>query len=249
MKKILLLMAFALPFVFVSCSDDKNEPVPPEDDLEYVDLGLPSGTLWARCNVGADSPEEYGDYFAWGEVDTKNVYDWRKYKWVHLEYDTIGEHTYVLLEETWYKYYFSNWTGNEYVAGDEKMELDPEDDAAYVNWGPNWRMPTLEQIDELVEKCDWEWTQSNRVYGYQVTGPNGRSIFLPASGGRVDRLYNDGIAGYYWSRSLCWPTKLDLEAAGQGKAYILFFDSWNNEVWYESRFSGATVRAVRASRN
>ena len=78
MKKILLLMAVALPFVFISCNDDKDEPDP--DTHEYVDLGLPSGTLWATCNVGAESPEEYGDYFAWGETESKTTYNWSTYK-------------------------------------------------------------------------------------------------------------------------------------------------------------------------
>ena len=76
MKKILLLMAIvAVPLVFISCGDDKDEPAAP-DGHQYVDLGLPSGTLWATCNIGANSPEEYGDYFAWGETVPKAAYEW-----------------------------------------------------------------------------------------------------------------------------------------------------------------------------
>ena len=249
MKKSLLLMAIiALPFVFISCKDDKDEPQLP-DNHEYVDLGLRSGTLWATCNVGADSPEEYGDYFAWGEIVPKDEYGWRNYKWAHWEYDTIGEHFYHVVEETWYKYYEMNWTENGYVKGDGKMELDPEDDAAYVNWGPGWRMPTLEQLQELVEDCDWQWTQMNGVKGCLVTGRNGNSIFLPASGGCASDIYYDGKFAYYWSRSLYSREKLTIEAAGQGEAYILFFNQWNEqEIWYNSRYSGIPVRAVCASR-
>lgn len=247
MKKILLLMAMALPFVFVSCSDDKNEPDTP-DNHEYVDLGLPSGTLWATCNVGADSPEQYGDYFSWGEVSTKENYDWPYYKWTHWVIDTISEYRYDIVEVTRYKYYVRNWTDNGYIDGDGKMELEPEDDAAYVNWGPGWRTPTLEQIQELVEKCVWQWTQKNGVNGCQITGPNGKSIFLPAAGARGERLYNDGQCAYYWSRTLCSPEKLRIEAADQDEAYIMFFHSWSNEVWYDSRWIGNPVRAVRASR-
>ena len=247
MKKILLLMAVVLPFVFVSCGDDKNEPDTP-DKHEYVDLGLPSGTLWATCNVGADSPEQYGDYFSWGEVVPKGNYDWPYYKWAHWVYDTISDHHYHVVEETWYKYFVEDWTENGIVKGDCKMELDPEDDAAYVNWGSKWRMPTLEQFQELVENCDWQWTNRKGVNGQLVTGPNGKSIFLPAAGGRIDHLYNDGICAYYWSRTLCSRDKLAIEAADQHNAYILFFDSWSNEVWYDTRTDGQTVRAVRTSR-
>lgn len=107
MKKILLLMAIVLPFVLISCGDDKDEPESP-DNHEWIDLGLPSGTLWATCNIGANKPEEYGDYFAWGEVSSKKVYSNDNYKWSDY---------------------------SKYNETDNKTELEPEDDAAYVNWG------------------------------------------------------------------------------------------------------------------
>ena len=142
----------------------------------------------------------------------------------------------------------SNWTDDGIVKGDGKMELDPEDDAAYVNWGPRWRMPTLEQLQELLEKCTWQWIQKDNVNGYIVTGPNGNSIFLPTSGGYSSHLYYDGKYAYYWSRSLCSREKLAIEAADQADAYILFFNYWGDQqVWYDSRYVGNTVRAVRAS--
>ncbi len=250
MKKMLLLLAVALtmPFVFISCDDDKNEPAVP-DNHEYVDLGLPSGTLWATCNVGADSPEEYGDYFAWGETTPKDVYEWQNYKLAHWVYDTISDHFYHVVEERWFKYSNWSWINNTSVEGDGKTELELEDDAAYVNMGSNWRMPTLEQLQELVEKCNWERTQKTGVNGYLVTGRNGKSIFLPAAGGRSSRLYHDGRCAYYWSRTRCSSDKLTIEAADQGDAYILFFNEWGEqEIWYDSRYVGNTIRAVRASR-
>ena len=139
MKKILLLMAIAVPFVFIlSCSDDndKDEPMTP-DNHEYVDLGLPSGTLWATCNVGATTPEDMGDYFAWGETAPKQIYDMDNYKWYDSSSDKLTKYC----------------TDDKYGAVDYMTELLPEDDAAYVNWGPSWRMPTLEQQQELIERC------------------------------------------------------------------------------------------------
>ncbi|MBQ6078648.1 MAG: hypothetical protein IJK93_00070 [Muribaculaceae bacterium] len=247
MKKILLILAIALPFVFISCKDDKDEPTTP-DNHEYVDLGLPSGTLWATCNVGANSPEEYGDHFAWGETEPKESYDCTNYKWAYWERVAISDH-YYQVNVTWYKYYFKDWIDNAYVEGDGKPELDPEDDAAYVNWGPKWRMPSLEQLQELLEYCSWKWTQRNGVNGNLVTGPNGKTIFLPAAGGRSEKqLYFDGDDAYYWTRTLCNPDKLTIEVADQEMAYILHFSSSEWDVWYDIRYDGCTVRAVRASK-
>ena len=246
MKKIFLIMAIALPIVFNSCKDDKDEPMT-NDNHEYVDLGLPSGTLWATCNVGADSPEKYGDYFAWGETAPKKIYDYTDYKWGHWDWDTISDHFYQV-DVTLYKYYFKNWTNNAYVDGDGKTELDPEDDAATVNWGPLWRTPTLEQMQELLNKCSWKWTQRNGVNGHLVTGPNKKTIFLPAAGGRSEKLYFDGVNAYYWTRTLCDPDKLKIEASNQEDAYILSFRSFEWQVWYQTRYNGCTVRAVRAKK-
>ena len=245
MKKSLLLLAIALLWVFVSCSDEKDEPVPP-DNGEYVDLGLPSGTLWATRNVGADNPEDSGDCFAWGETAPKDNYNWKTYKWVDWECDTITEY-YFEVTETWHKYYDHNWTTN--IAGDCKTELDPEDDAACVNWGAMWRMPSLEQFQELVEKCNWLWTKRNKVNGYLVTGPNGNSIFLPAAGGYSSQRFNYGKCGYFWTRTRYSRDILALEAADQGEAYILYMNYWGEKhVWYDSRYDGLAVRPVRAAR-
>lgn len=132
MKKILLIVAIALPFVLISCGDDKDEP----DNLkehEWVDLGLPSGTLWATCNVGANAPEDYGDYFSWGETKPKDNYDLNTYKWYNHD-----DMYYTKYNQDYSSGYYDE-SGNyvSVVAPDGKTELDPEDDAAYKNWGPS----------------------------------------------------------------------------------------------------------------
>ena len=198
-------------------------------DHEWVDLGLPSGTLWATCNVGASSPEEYGDYFAWGETSPKDWYDWGSYKWCNGSYTTMTKYCTK-----------SSYGYNGFV--DNKAELDPEDDAAYVNWGPSWRMPTTEQQRELYEKCSFVWTTQNGVNGRLFTGPNGNTLFLPAAGDRWhDSLDDAGSWGNYWSRTLYGSYPFN--------AYYLYFDS-DYVVWYfDYRYLGFAVRGVRVSQN
>ena len=194
-----------------------DEPVTP--DHEYVDLGLPSGTLWATCNVGANAPEEYGDYFAWGETEPKDVYSWSNYKWCNGSHNTLTKYC----------------TESDYGTVDNKVELDPEDDAAYVNWGENWRMPTLDQQTELRTECTWTWTTQNGVNGYLVTGPNGNSLFLPAAGGLYAWLYDEGSWGYYWSHTLYCTLPYG--------AYGVSFSS--DDVGWDFRYAGHSVRPVR----
>ena len=178
MKRILTIIAVvAIGLVFfTSCESFIEENgVGKHEGHEYVDLGLPSGLKWATCNVGANSPEEYGDYFAWGEVEPKTTYNLDTYKY----YDGSN---------------FTKYTGSD------KTVLDPEDDAATANWGGAWRMPTKAEQDELRTKCKWDWTTQNGVNGYNVTGPNGNSIFLPAAGYMGEgTLYDAGSRPYYWS--------------------------------------------------
>ena len=198
---------------------------------EWVDLGLPSGTLWATCNVGASAPEGYGDYFAWGETAPKDYYAWSTYKWCNGSYRTMT------------KYCTDSYYGSDGFT-DGKTELDPEDDAAYVNWGPSWRMPTTEQQRELYENCSSVWTTQNGVNGRLFTGPNGNTLFLPAAGGRWDEsLYNAGSGGYYWSRTL--------GSSSPSLAFFLGFYFNSGYVGWGSvdRYYGFTVRAVRVSQN
>ena len=145
-----------------------------------VDLGLPSGTLWADRNVGADSPEDYGDYFAWGETEPKSTYDWSTYKWCK-----------GFTSKSLTKYCTNSSNGyNGFTDG--KTSLDLSDDAATANMGSYWRMPTYAELQELKNKCNWKWITQNGVNGYKVTGPNKKSIFLP--------LKEEYLG--YWSNSI-----------------------------------------------
>ncbi|MBR4391223.1 MAG: hypothetical protein IKT08_03850 [Bacteroidales bacterium] len=194
---------------------------------DYVDLGLPSGTLWASCNVGADHPGDRGVFFAWGETEPKGVYDWKSYK-----YGDCVNDCYVLN-----KYCTNSIFGfNGFV--DSLTLLEPVDDAVRANWGEGWRMPTREECEELYQKTTWEWTTLDGVEGRLLTGRNGNSIFLPATGFYLDgELICTGL-GIYWSSSL----QTDCQVAG----WSLHFDYENCHVCgtYE-RARGQCVRAVR----
>ena len=166
-----------------------ENPDPNTGNHEYVDLGL--SVKWATCNVGATKPEEYGDYFAWGETQPKSTYDWSTYKWCNGSETTLTKYC----------------TKSGYGTVDNKTTLDLSDDAACANWGGSWRMPTDAELTELREQCTWTWTTQNGVYGYKVTskksGYTNKSIFLPAAGYRIDNsLSRAGSSGYYWSSSL-----------------------------------------------
>lgn len=144
----------------------------------FVDLGLPSGLLWAECNVGASSPIENGDYFAWGETMTKETYSWDTYKWERINH---------------------NAEMAKYNRTDGKKILDPEDDAATVNWGTGCRMPSYTDLMELVNECEFiQQSNYQGVYGYLVKGPNGNTIFLPHAGSKPS---NVGCDISYWSSS------------------------------------------------
>lgn len=219
--------------------DDPIKPVDPTNGYEYVDLGLPSGTKWATMNVGADSPEEYGDYFAWGETTTKSTYDWSTYKWMTdgmSSWEGVNKYTFAdgQTSGVWYD-------SNGIFIGDNKTILDLSDDAAYVNWGTSWRMPTKAEQDELrnTSYTTWTWTAQNGVNGYKVTSKtNGNSIFLPAAGYRNSSgLDNAGSGGDYWSSSL--------DTSDSDDAYYLGLNS-GGFYWINSycRFYGASVRPV-----
>ena len=188
---------------------------------EYVDLGLPSGLKWATCNVGANSPEEYGGYYAWGETEEKSNYDWSTYRWCGGSYKDMTKYC----------------TNSSYGTVDNKTVLDSEDDVAHVKWGGGWRMPTSEEQDELRIYCIWTWTTQNGVKGYRVTGPNGNSIFLPAASCRYGTdLYAEDYNGYYWSSSLH-------SNVGYYAHSFYFFDyhfDWNLNI----RHFGQSVRPV-----
>lgn len=150
---------------------------------EWVDLGL--SVKWATCNVGAEFPEDYGGYYAWGETEEKSNYSWSTYKWCNGSSETLTKYC----------------TSSSYGTVDNKTVLDPEDDVAHVLWGGSWRMPTLDEIKELIDNCSWERTEVNGVSGQKVTGPNGNFIFLPSAGNRLNTSLICASLGFYWSNN------------------------------------------------
>ena len=189
---------------------------------DYVDLGLPSGTKWATCNVGATKPEEYGDYYAWGETEPKTTYDWSTYKWCNGDSDTQTKYC----------------TDSGYGTVDNKTVLELADDAARANWGGAWRMPTDAEWTELRENCTWTWTTKNGVNGYEVkSNINGNSIFLPAAGYRnLVGSYDAGIFGNYWASSL--------RTGGSVSAWCVDFSSDYVYGSFNTRVCGQSVRPV-----
>ena len=196
---------------FVTLGDEQ-----PSDNNghDYVDLGLPSGLKWATCNVGANSPEVYGQYFAWGEITTKDNYSDSNCPTYGLSKSELESQGYI----------------------DSEGNLTSQYDAATANWGGTWRMPTRAEYNELLNNCTWTWTTQNGVNGYKVTGPNGNSIFLPAAGYRNGAsLSYAGSFGYYWSS-----TPNDDSSV----YYLNFSSSIHNVNNGRNRYYGRTVRPV-----
>ena len=189
------------------------------DIVEAVDLGL--SVRWANMNVGATKITGYGSYFAWGETEPKEYYSWNTYAW------SKGDTQFL----------------TKYSKEDRKTQLALADDAANANWGGKWRMPTVDEFEELITKCTWEWTTRDGVNGYKVSSKKtGNSIFLPITG---CRFYADtqfrGIKGIYWTSTLY--------TGNPNKAWCLEFNFSDVNVDYgnlsSNRFSGRCIRAVR----
>lgn len=157
--------------------------------LTAVDLGL--SVKWANMNVGATSPEDFGDFFAWGEVESKTTYTWENYKWANGAKDKITKYS-KGGPEYW------DGTGNP----DMNDTLEPEDDAAHVILGGKWRTPRDRDISELIRECTVEHASVNGIDGLKVTGPNGNSIFLPAAGYYEETYYGGNFGGAYWCSQL-----------------------------------------------
>lgn len=189
------------------------------DGYDYVDLGLPSGLKWATMNVGASSPEECGDYFAWGEVKTKDSYN--------LDNS-------ITLRKTPSKLESASIIGKD-------GNLTAQYDAASQNWGGKWRMPTKAEFDELFKNCTWTWTSIGGENGYKVASKvagNNNWIFLPAAGLRLDTSSEGvGSLGLYWSSTV--------DESGSNYAYILYFSSSSKYTGSDiKRYCGPTVRPV-----
>ena len=247
MKKIVFLMFAAgvmMTLGMASCNkDDDNtnnntntttptNPTNPTDPTnptnpttgEWVDLGLPSGLLWAKCNLGATTPEGKGNYYAWGETQTKSEYSWANY--IYGDYDSETG-TYTM-----YKYN----TLESYGTVDNKTTLEASDDVATAVLGSGARIPTQAEWEELLDNTTAEWTVVNYVNGCKFTASNGNSLFLPAA------FYRNGssLYGLYWSSSL--------NESGPYGAWSMYFDSDGRYVDYYDgdRFYGRSVRAVRS---
>ncbi len=243
--KVMALSAGTATIVGTTCDGDYSASYQAVvKEHEAVDLGLTSGIKWANCNVGAFAADEYGDYFAWGETDPYYMsghsqdnpcsdwrsrtnpaitgYDWASYKWCNGSSYTLTKYN----------------TRGAYGTIDNKTVLDLADDAAYANWGGSWRMPTEAEWTELQNECTWTWTALYGKNGYQVTGPNGKSIFLPAAGYRYATNRDSvGSLGAYWSSTL--DTFDPYKAMGVG------FDSVGPSAGSAVRAYGYSVRPVK----
>lgn len=214
MKFVYFLSFLCCAVLFNSCSTDSSEEQSSGEAGDFpsgaVDLGLPSGIKWASCNVGATKPEEYGGYYAWGEIVEKDDYDSDSY-------------LYYKENEGWI-FIGDNIGRTEY-------------DVARTLWGGSWRMPTMEEMQELIDNCAWTWTLYNGIKGQKITGPNGNCIFLPAVGYRLSaNHYGLGGGGDYWTSTLIESYDSD--------AYHLYFDSNGAIKSQDYRFRGHAVRPV-----
>lgn len=203
-------------------------------DHSYVDLGLPSGTLWATCNIGAENPEDYGDYFSWGETEPydengKTNFEWSTYRYCNGKNTTLTK-------------YCNNSSYGYNGFTDNLIELLPEDDAAYINWGPAWRMPSKEQFEELINSSytTTTWTTQNGVNGRLITSKtNGNSIFLPAAGYRI-------YMGLSAAGGICSYSSRTLVTGNPSCAWLLNSDSGGVRLYGTGygRFDGESVRPV-----
>lgn len=214
-----MLLVVVLPtFLITACSDNEENDNTVSNGMinghNWVDLGLPSGLKWATCNVGAASPEESGEYFTWGETEPK---------------------------------YYSQRYGKPYITLksqgviDTNGNLTKDYDAAAKNWGSTWRMPTTAEQQELMNNCTWTWEvheegNGSSMAGYKITGKNGNSIFLPATGHRYsETIYNAGTKGAYWSAST-YDDDVD--------AYYIYFSSDAFKIGDTYRDYGFNIRPV-----
>ena len=195
------------------------------DGHECINLGLPSGTLWATCNVGADVPEGYGSYFAWGETTPKDIYNWSSYEHCNGSLSTLTKYC------TNANYGYNGFTDNLTI-------LQPIDNAAIAQWGSGWRTPTYDEWIELNNNTTKVWTTRNGVYGALMTATNGNSLFLPAAGVRDENILgNTGSEGLYWTNSIY--------SSGPYNAFYYDFNSTQINMKIGHRRYGLPIRPVR----
>ncbi len=222
-KKLLFLFAALLSFIGIQSAKAQHD---------YVDLGLPSGTLWATCNVGANAPEEYGKYFAWGEAEDKSSYAWDSYKYCYLS-NSVPMFTKYCNKSQYGKAGFT----------DDLTELLPDDDAATVQWGKGWQMPTAAQFEELINSdyTTYEKTTLNGIKGCKYTSKfNGNSIFLPFAGEYLKTgLSYENQYACYWARSV------SLVDCRQGRNFTYLGSEGRYDILKDYRNNGCSVRPVR----
>ena len=221
------IMLMATMFFAIGCTPE-NDPNQGGVDVEYtyVDLGLPSGTLWATFNVGATTPEGYGDHFAWGETQAKTFYNWTNYRYCNGNYDQLNKYNYM-----------SSYGCDGFT--DTKSELEPGDDVATVVWGSEWCMPTYDQWKELADHITGVWTTRNGKNGYLFTAENNKSLFLPAIGAFCnDDVEDEGTHGNYASKTL--------SSRDSRYAWNFYFDATFCGIHGANRGYGVVVRPVRA---
>ena len=208
---------------------------------QAIDMGL--SVKWAPWNVGASKAEENGAYFAWGEINAKKTYNWGTYYWMaEGKSDWTNINKYQIADGQ----FSADWYAKDQFIGDGKSTLESEDDAATANWGSGWRMPTMAELEELMneDNCTWTWVENyndSDLNGYEVKRKTTAGLlFLPAAGNRWDsNLDNAGHGGRYWSS--------ELRSGNANDARYLSFYSGGRHSDYRYRVNGFSVRAVAVS--
>ena len=211
MKTITTIKSFVAALVCCIAVSGCSEKTAPEH-VQAVDLGL--SVKWASCNIGADSPEDFGQYFAWGETEKKTSYSERNSKTCNCGLDNLCSNGYT----------------------DDKGVLTPDNDAAREHWGEQWRMPTDKDFQELLSQCIWKWTKKNGKNGFEIKGPNGNTIFLPAAGNWAGNMLEDSESdGHYWTSTVCDNKK---------EAWHLYINSGERTQISRGRELGLSIRPV-----
>ena len=240
MRKLLPYILLIVSVCIAACEDDGingigNSEINKDSDFwnvpydtsgvagghSYVDIGV--SVLWATCNIDATHPLMPGSYFAWGETSPKESYTWDNY-------------TYCKGKNLLTKYNFKRESGNDEMV-DSLYTLEAADDAAVQNWGGGWRMPTVKEIDELRNQCEWEWVNDESANYYKVTGPNGKSIMLPACG-----YINDRKRVMYMENGCVWSSSISTSVPTHGYELTQYATGF----WIGSadRFYGEPIRPV-----
>ena len=228
MKQQFILTAL-VACLLAACEDPSLKQISGSDNgHDYVDLGL--SVMWSPVNLGATTIGEFGDYYAWGETETKDYFSWENYKYCEGKGSNYNLYKYT-------KYGINPQEG----IVDNLTTLEPEDDAAHVQWGGAWRMPTKEEWIELREKCSWNYSAVGKK-GWTATGPNGNSIFFPLAGGKMwNENTSQNYYGFYRSATLgekysAYTYIVTFSCGDDDKAEI----SWSNG----SRVGGISIRPI-----